>query len=382
MGTDFSCSSAPAEEAGNRSVEAQPPAVDPTMVHSVAVQNLPLLSVIIPIYNGEADLPELFRCLQIQTYPRERVEFWLVNNNSSDQTAAMVQAQSQRDPRFRYLHEAIQSAYAARNTGIRAANGSILVFTDADCRPQPDWLWQLVQPFADPKVGIVAGEVTALPGNTLLERFADRQDTLSQKHTLSHPFCAYGQTANLALRRSILEQTGLFRPYLTTGGDADLCWRILRGGDWQIHWAKQAIVQHRHRATLPELRRQWQRYGRSNRYLHQLHGVSLMPELTLFQGVYRCSRWLLKEIPLAVIQLFIKVFTKVNTFGTGVSEFVDAMVETPLTLICQQARAQGQRQARLPAAAKIIAWLTPPSAVVGSEAASSTAPEGKDRHRV
>lgn len=377
MGTDFSRSSTPDKEAGDRSIEAQPtPAVEPIVVHSVAAQDLPLLSVIIPIYNGEADLPELFRCLQTQIYPTERVEFWLVDNNSSDQTAAMVQAQSQRDPRFHYLHEAIQSAYAARNTGIRAANGSILVFTDADCRPQPDWLWQLVQPFADPKVGIVAGEVTALPGDTLLERFAERQDTLSQKHTLSHPFCAYGQTANLALRRSILEQTGLFRPYLTTGGDADLCWRILRGSDWQICWAKQAIVQHRHRATLAELRRQWQRYGRSNRYLHQLYGVSLMPEPTIFHGVYRCSRWLLKEIPLAVIELFIKV----NTSKTGVSEFVDAMVETPLTLICQQARAQGQRQARLPAAAKIIAWLMPPSTVADSEAASSIALDSKGGH--
>jgi cellulose synthase/poly-beta-1,6-N-acetylglucosamine synthase-like glycosyltransferase len=320
--------------------------------------SLPQVSVIIPIYNGEADLTDLLHCLRQQHYPEGLVEYLLIDNQSSDRTGEILQTLNS-EPAFRCLCETtIQSAYAARNTGICSARGEILVFTDADCRPQPDWLLHLVQPFSDLEVGIVAGEVAALPGHSLLERYADRHATLSQVHTLSHPFLPYGQTANLAVRRQILEQVGLFRPYLTTGGDADLCWRILQQGTWQIRFAQQAIVQHRHRQSLTELRRQWQRYGRSNRYLHELHGVSLMKILSRREKLYRWSRWLLKEIP--------GTFIKVNVYKTGISGWIDAIVDTPLNLLCQQARAQGQRHAELPVSARDIAWFSLPEPSVSS----------------
>jgi cellulose synthase/poly-beta-1,6-N-acetylglucosamine synthase-like glycosyltransferase len=329
---------------------------------------LPQVSVIIPIYNGAADLPDLIHCLQQQRYPCECVEYLLIDNNSTDQTGELLQTLA-AELRFCSLREQIQSSYAARNTGIRAAQGELLVFTDADCRPQPDWLLHLVQPFADATVGIVAGEVVAWPGKTLLERYADRQLTLSQKHTLAHPFLPYGQTANLAVRRQILEQVGLFRPYLTTGGDADLCWRILQQGGWKIQFAEQALVQHRHRSSWRELRRQWQRYGRSNRYLHELYGVSLMKVLSRREQIYRWGRWLLKEVP--------TIFIKVNPGNTGISGWIDAMVDTPLTLLCQQARAQGQCQAKLPAAAREIVWFSTPEPVISATplASASRLPE-------
>jgi glycosyltransferase involved in cell wall biosynthesis len=304
---------------------------------------LPSVSVIIPIYNGEQDLPDLLDCLQHQTYPTDRVEYLLVDNGSSDRTAEILR--SAQSAALQALSEPeIQSSYAARNRGILAARSQILAFTDADCRPHPDWLRHLVQPFAQAQVGLVAGEITALPGNSWLERYADRHETLAQKHTLNHLFCPYGQTANLAVRRLAVEQVGLFRPYLTTGGDADLCWRILQQTDWQIWLAADAIVQHRHRSTLAELQSQWRRYGRSNRYLHQLHGVSLARSIAWQDVLYRLSRWLLKEVPQAAGR-------------DGRDKLIDAIVNTPLDLMCGLARAQGQRQAKLDAAAWEITRL-------------------------
>lgn len=325
--------------------------------------DLPNVSVVIPIFNGEFDLPDLLNCLRAQTYPTNRVEYLLVDNGSVDRTPQLLQsytasnASAQGFPSsaaFRSLCETqIQSSYAARNTGIRAATGAILAFTDADCRPQPTWLYHLVQAFADPSVGIVAGEILALSGNTALERYADRHETLSQKHTLAHAFCPYGQTANLAIRRQALEQVGLFRPYLTTGGDADLCWRIQQQSSWRMHFAEQAIVQHRHRTTLADLYSQWQRYGRSNRYLHQLHGIDLTKDMTLRDYLYRWSRWLLKEVPRAVTTV------SIQECGSAQSRLIDALIDTPIDLLCRRARAQGQRYASLPEAARQMAWLYP-----------------------
>ncbi|MBW4682793.1 MAG: glycosyltransferase [Microcoleus vaginatus WJT46-NPBG5] len=300
----------------------------------------PEVSVIVPIYNGEADLPDLLNCLRSQTYPTHLVEYLLVDNNSSDGTGTLIAAGGEG---FHHLSEnQIQSSYAARNAGIRAATGDILAFTDADCRPNPNWLHSLIQPFVKQNVGIVAGEIEALAGKTLLEKYASRQDTLSQKHTLAHPFCPYGQTANLAIRRQVLAEVGLFRPYLTTGGDADICWRILRQTHWQLEFAPEAIVQHRHRSTLRQLRSQWRRYGESNKYLHELHGIDLMRELTVKEYVYRISRWLLKELPAASVKTI-----------RGKAGFAD-LLSTPLGLFCFQARTTGQREANLAEKAREI----------------------------
>ena len=311
------------------------------------------VSVVVPIYNGADDLDDLLNCLQLQTYPTNQVEYLLVDNGSTDQTACQLQAWASRfssttgEPLTLHIlsEPHIQSSYAARNRGICAAAGEILAFTDADCRPQPDWLACLVKPFANPQVAIVAGEVLSLPGNTLLERYADRHEILSQRHTLAHPFYPYGQTANLAIRRQALEQVGLFRPYLTTGGDADLCWRIQQEKVGEIAFAEQAIVRHRHRSTLAALRSQWQRYGRSNRYLHQLHSVELGKALTQHDLIYRWGRWFFKEIPAVLLQ------------PDPGEKLIDRLIDTPLGLFCQSARIRGQQQATLPAQARQIEWL-------------------------
>ncbi len=307
----------------------------------------PKVSVIIPIYNGENDLPDLINCLLAQTYPRHQVEYLLVDNNSSDRTFAILQTTAEHSQiHIRPIREdTIQSSYAARNKGIRSAIGEIIAFTDADCRPQPQWLSSLVVPFTHPDVAIVAGEITALPGNSILEKYAELQHTLSQKHTLAHKFYPYGQTANLAIRRQVLKKVGLFRPYLDTGGDADICWRILQQNMGRLEFAPEAIVQHRHRTKFPELNSQWQRYGRSNKYLHQLYGVDLMRDITLKEYGYKLGRWLLKEVPKEALKLTQRKASWVS------------LLNTPIGLFTGRARNRGQKQAQLSEKAKMIEWL-------------------------
>jgi glycosyltransferase involved in cell wall biosynthesis len=308
------------------------------------------VSVIIPIYNGERDLSDLINCLFEQTYPREKIEFLLVDNNSSDRTANIletaVQTAKNRHIVLSHLQEiSIQSAYAARNRGIRHATGEIIIFTDADCRPRSNWIENLVKPFINSQVGIVAGNLVALPGKTILEKYAEACGMMSPHFLLKHPFCPYGQTANLAIRKKIFNQVGLFRPYLTTGGDADICWRILRETDWKLEFACNAVILHRHRSNWRELRSQWYRYGTSNRYLHELYGVDLMQELSTQQFLYRLIRWILKELPKETIETI-----------SGKFDAIEA-IETPIDLFILQARSLGQRNSKLPELAKEIEWL-------------------------
>lgn len=309
----------------------------------------PQVSVIVPIYNGERDVPDLINCLRSQTYPKDRVEYLLVNNNSSDRTSQLLNTAAteatQAGIPLRILDEnQIQSSYAARNQGIRHATGEIIAFTDADCRPLSDWVEELVKPFIDPAVGIVVGNLTALPGNSLWEKYAERYEVMSPKFLLEHPFCPYGQTANLGIRRSIFQQVGLFRPYLTTGGDADICWRIQQETAWKLTFTPDAMVQHRHRATLKEFQSQFRRYGQSNYYLHELYGVDLMREFTLKELIYRLSFWVLKDIPKNSIKIVL-----------GKGSPLD-LIKNPMDLFGFQSRSQGQKEAKFPEEARKIVW--------------------------
>ncbi|NER05374.1 MAG: glycosyltransferase [Okeania sp. SIO3C4] len=295
------------------------------------------VSVIVPIYNGEKDLPDLIECLRSQTYPADQVEYLLVDNNSGDRSKSLIEAAAQSSQITICLvtENQIQSSYAARNAGIRAGSSEIFAFTDGDCRPQPQWLESLIQPFSDSNIGIVVGEILALPGDSLLEKYADKQETLSQKHTLANSFCPYGQTANLAIRKQAFVEVGLFRPYLTTGGDADICWRILRETSYQFKFVENAVVKHRHRSTWQDLQSQWRRYGKSNKYLHELYGVNLMREFKTKEYVYRLSRWLLKELPLTTMKII-----------SGRAELVE-LFDTPIGLLNGRARILGQKEAKL-----------------------------------
>lgn len=305
---------------------------------------LPCVSVIVPVYNGEDEIHDTIDCLLAQDYPSDRVEFLIVDNHSRDRTSDVI-ARYARDHNNLFLlrEDQIQSSYAARNTGIRHAKSDLLVFTDADCRPEPQWLRGLADAFADPEVSLVAGQIYALTPKSFLERFAEYNETLSQKHTLAHPFCPYGQTANLAVRRDVFDRIGLFRPYLTTGGDADLCWRALRETGGRIELAPTAIVRHRHRSSLKELRKQWYRYGVSHRYLHQLHGVALFPPCGFGFIARKMLRWVFREVPREILR---------SLRGRG--SFV-ALLSTPISLYTGYWHLRGQQEAQLPEEAREIA---------------------------
>jgi glycosyltransferase involved in cell wall biosynthesis len=306
----------------------------------------PLISVIIPVHNGDRDLPALLDCLRSQTLLPEQVEYLIVNNQSSDRTYDILEDAAKTNPQIIPLQATkIQSAYAARNVGIKASRGELLVFTDADCRPQPDWLEHLISPFAQPEINLVVGEILGLAGDNWLEVYADLAQTLSQQHTLNHEYLPYGQTANLAIRKSALKNTGLFRPCLTTGGDADLCWRVQIQFPDCLVFAPRAIVHHRHRSSLREFYRQWHKYGSSNRYLHQLHGVDLMRSFTLREYLYRLLRWLFRELPPKLIT---------QKLGTNLAATIFA---TPLGLWGTWARLRGQNSCEILPQMWEIEWM-------------------------
>ena len=98
-------------------------------------------SVIVPVYNGAATLGGCLRALAQQTLPRAWYEVIVVDDGSADESAAIAAREG-----VCVLRQEHAGAAAARNRGACAARADILLFTDADCEPQQDWIEAMLAP--------------------------------------------------------------------------------------------------------------------------------------------------------------------------------------------------------------------------------------------
>ena len=97
-------------------------------------------SIIIPTYNRADELRETIRSIARLAVQGDW-ELLVVDNNSTDRTRAVVEAEVAAFPAtLRYIFEPEQGRYAAINRGIREARGKIVATTDDDARVEPDWL--------------------------------------------------------------------------------------------------------------------------------------------------------------------------------------------------------------------------------------------------
>lgn len=195
----------------------------------------PAVSVIVPVYRDWARVPDLLRALAAQTL--RNFEVVLVDNDpgSAGHPAGGDGLDICRIPC------ATPGSYAARNAGVAVARGRLLAFTDADCRPDPDWLAALAAAHAAAPGLILAGpirlEVGPDPGPW---EIFDAVRGMPQAVFVRH---GYAVTANLALGAGVMERLGGFDPTRLSGGDAEFCRRAGRHGVG-LRLIPEAVVAH------------------------------------------------------------------------------------------------------------------------------------------
>lgn len=102
----------------------------------IAEQTLPLVSVVVPAFNAQETLVETLRCVAGQTY--RRLEILIVDDGSTDGTAALAEAFCRDDMRGRLICRTNGGVASARNLGIRQASGELVAPCDADDLWHPD----------------------------------------------------------------------------------------------------------------------------------------------------------------------------------------------------------------------------------------------------
>lgn len=126
---------------------------------------LPLVSVVIPAYNAERFLLDTLTSVLAQTY--EHLEVLVINDGSTDGTAAIANQVMQRDRRLTLITQPNAGAAAARNTGIHHAQGEYVAPIDADDLWHPQAIEKMVgcMQQAPPIVGVVYGWSADVDGN-------------------------------------------------------------------------------------------------------------------------------------------------------------------------------------------------------------------------
>jgi cellulose synthase/poly-beta-1,6-N-acetylglucosamine synthase-like glycosyltransferase/peptidoglycan/xylan/chitin deacetylase (PgdA/CDA1 family) len=127
----------------------------------------PPVSVVVPAYNEATGIEQAVRSLAASDYPE--FEVLVVDDGSTDGTGELVDAMGL--PRVRVIREPNRGKAEALNTAIAAAKHELIAAVDADTVFEPETLGALVRPFADERVGAVAGNTKVGNRNSVLGRF-------------------------------------------------------------------------------------------------------------------------------------------------------------------------------------------------------------------
>ncbi len=118
----------------------------------------PLVSVVVPAYNAEKYLDETIKSVVAQAY--SNWELIIVDDGSTDGSAAIAKAWAEKDKRIIYVYQTNQKMATARNTGIARAKGKYIAFLDADNLFLPKKLeMQVAHLEAHPEVGVSCAHI-------------------------------------------------------------------------------------------------------------------------------------------------------------------------------------------------------------------------------
>ena len=245
------------------------------------------ISVVVCTHNRADKLANCLARLADQTLDRSSYEVVVVDDCSTDATPEVSDRYGTRAIRT----ERNVGPAAGRNTGVTAAAGAIVAFTDDDCVPDRDWLHALLDAFDDPKTLAAGGKIVPLRTDRLLFRYYDANSPLAHNANVAalkggvwERFGAYLRTsfrlnslpdsqeslltiasANMAIRRSAFELVGGFDEQFDVGGeDDDLCLRLhrLRPGA-VLRYRPRAVVAHDYDSSLRDALRRSRTYGRA-----------------------------------------------------------------------------------------------------------------------
>ncbi len=245
------------------------------------------LSVVIPTFNRKDTVSRVLDALGRQTLPRDDFEVLVVDDGSNDGTPEILEHYSAPFD-LTVMRQGNTGPAGARNRGVRAANGEVVVFLGDDTVPESEFLAVHLRSHRE-----AGGRKVAVLGYTGWPR--ERRVTPFLHHINEYglqfgyeliedpdsvPFNFF-YTSNISLPRRALLEVGLFDTTFPDAAweDIELSYRLSQSG-YVIVYRPGAVVRHHHAITFDSFRRRQERSGRAAAIFYRKH-----PELADFLGV-------------------------------------------------------------------------------------------------
>jgi glycosyltransferase involved in cell wall biosynthesis len=244
---------------------------------------IPFISIIIPTYNRANYIAITLNSFLNQSYNHKYYEIIVVNNNSTDNTQAILDEFISKNPsRIRSIFESRQGVHYARNKAAKLAIGEILYYTDDDMIADVDLLENIIKPFAyDKEVASVTGKVlpkweSGKPPTWILKfcsngllslNFKRNEELIISINDVNIYSC------HQALRKDVFLKSGGFNPENTAGewiGDGETGLNIkIKNLGYKFGYISTAITEHiipKERTTQKYLNRRYRNQANCDSY--------------------------------------------------------------------------------------------------------------------
>lgn len=228
----------------------------------------PLVDVIIPCYNVEHIVESCISSVLNQQY-QGVFNIFLVNDGSTDQTGTVLDSFHSHSY-IKIIHlEKNSGLSTARNKGINAGNGEVILFLDSDMVVQDNWINEHICALGQNNIiGVIGDSIlpNGIKPNVLDKYLYDMRRGARQfgeNTSISFPYFLFNNTS---VKRAIFDVVKLFDENITSygGEDTELAIRIWEAYPNSLRYSSKAMCEHHHKRALDEFCRSMYNYGRTN----------------------------------------------------------------------------------------------------------------------
>ncbi|HKS80454.1 MAG TPA: glycosyltransferase family 2 protein [Candidatus Acidoferrales bacterium] len=229
-------------------------------------EELPLVSVILPVRNEEKAIARVLDSVRLQDYPRDKMEVIVADGMSVDQTRRIVLLAAAKDPRIRLVDNPRQIMAAGFNAGLHIARGEVIVMLGGHTELSPNYLRACSSALQRGLADCVGGVTRSTEGNTRVARAISL--------AMSSRFGVGGATFRVgcgereyvdtvafgAYSREAIERIGPLDEEFVRGQDDEFNYRLRKLGG-RILIAPELTCSYTSRSSLASLWRQYFQYG-------------------------------------------------------------------------------------------------------------------------
>lgn len=214
-----------------------------------------LVSVIIPCYNAEKSILRTLKALDNQIV--RGFEVILADDGSNDRTVSVSKSFKPKNFKLIVIAEKHSGPAAQRNKGAEKAKEEILLFTDSDCVPDKNWVYEMTKPFSDKNVVGVSGTYRTLNNNKLIARFEGYEIEKRHEKMAKQKYVDFIGSFSAGYRKDIFKKFGGFSSDFKKADaeDPELSFKIAKAG-YKMIFNPKAKVAHPHVSTLKKFWKQ------------------------------------------------------------------------------------------------------------------------------